>query len=96
MKTSQVPQSRQWQKRREGNGGSALIVIALIVISGFLRHVVLPKISHPTKMAAPRSTRMAHQLTRSGCDRRRVERIIGGHDISGVIAFSVFTSRCRH
>ena len=65
------------------------------VISGLLGQVVLPKISHPTKMATPRRARMTHQLTRSGCDRGRVERIIRRHDIGSVIAFSVFASRYR-
>lgn len=60
-----------------------------------LRHIVLPKISHPTKMAAPRRARMTHQLTRSGCDRGRVKRIVRRHDIGSAVGFSVFASRYR-
>jgi hypothetical protein len=38
---------------------------------------------------------MTHQLTRGGCDRRRVKPIIEGHDIGSVIALSVFATRRR-
>jgi hypothetical protein len=80
-----------WQERegkKEKKKGTS-------VISGLLGQIVFLKISHPTKMAAPRRARMTHQLTRSGCDSGRVKRIIRCHDIGSVIGFSVLASRYR-
>ena len=73
--------SKTQQEKR--NGGRSRLLI------------VLTKISHPTKMAAPRRTRMTHQLTRRRCDRRRLKQIIGHHDIGSVVALSVFAARRR-
>lgn len=93
IQTSQVVLQSGHSRREEKKKGKKKKEV--IVISGLLRHIVLSKISHPTKMAAPRRARMTHQLTRSGCDRGRVKRIIKRHDIGSVIAFSVFASRYR-
>jgi hypothetical protein len=61
--------------------------------SGFL--IILPKVSHPTKMATSRRAWVTHQLTRRGCHRRRVKQIIGCHNIGSVIALSIFATRSR-